>query len=335
MGGRLQCGVVFGLLLAAGACRPSGSSGPARFDPDAINGERALADAADFVRLGPKVPGTPGDEAAARYLAVRLQALGIEPVVDEFTDDTPRGKVRFRNVLGAIPGRTDRTILLLSHYDTKSGIADAFAGANDSGSSTGLLLELARAYAHAPPSGPELLLAFLDGEECRETYGKNDGLHGSRHLAATLVRNGRASHVAAVILLDMIGDRSLTVTIPRNGAPHLASLALDAAREEGARAQFGLSDYNITDDHEPFLEAKIPAVDLIDLEYGSAPGKNDYWHTAADTMDKLSAASLQTVGRVVARMLNRLEAEEAAHPPPAARRARPDAGAPPAKDTAP
>jgi len=83
-------------------------------------------------------------------------------------------------------------------------------------------------------------------------------------------------------------------------------VAFKAAEAEGVRSQFGILKTAILDDHVPFLERKIPAIDLIDFQFGSAPGLNDYWHTDADTMDKLSAESLETVGRVVLRMLEEL-----------------------------
>jgi glutaminyl-peptide cyclotransferase len=303
------------LLLAAllaGGCRPARApkpnSKPPRFVPSAVNGERALADVRDFVALGPRVSGTPGAASAARYLATRLTGLGIDPIVDEFTEETQGKPVRFRNVIGVIPGNSDRTIILASHYDTKSGISPDFAGANDSGSSTGLLLELGRVLTDAPPRGPEILLVFLDGEECRHEYARHDGLHGSRHLARTLIQNKRSGHIAAVIVIDMIGDKDLTVTLPRNSTRRLAMLVLDAAAKEGVRDKFGLAKPPgmIIDDHTPFVAGGMPAVDIIDFEFGSAPGKNDYWHTPEDTMDKLSAESLQSVGRVVVRVLNEL-----------------------------
>ncbi len=298
--------------LFAGACNrgptPKTEDGAPRFDPSAVNGERALADVRDFVALGPRISGTEGASRAASYLATRLAALGIEPIVDEFTEKTDEGPVRFRNVLGVIPGNTDRTVILASHYDTKAGISPDFTGANDSGSSTGLLLELGRVLLVAPPHGHEILLAFLDGEECRHKYARHDGLHGSRHLARTLIQNKRSGNIAAVIVIDMIGDRDLSVTLPRNSTRRLATLVLDAAQEEGVRDKFGLAEPPgmIIDDHTPFVAGGIPAVDIIDFEYGSAPGKNDYWHTTEDTMEKLSAESLQSVGRVVVRVLNKL-----------------------------
>jgi glutaminyl-peptide cyclotransferase len=150
---------------------------------------------------------------------------------------------------------------------------------------------------------------FFDGEECMTHYGLSDGLHGSRHLAKRLIDAGRAGDIQAMILLDMIGDRDLTVTIPRNSTPALIAAFFEASREDGAREKFSLFPLQIGDDHDPFFSAGIPAIDIIDFHYGSAPGRNDYWHTEADRIDKISAESLGVVGRIVLRVLNRLIAE--------------------------
>lgn len=290
------------VLLHPG-CRPP-SKTCALPSPSTLKGSRALAETERFVALGPRVSGTAGTEKAALYLCRRLQEMGMEAELDVFRDPAPGGPVIFRNVLGRLPGAGTNWIVLVSHYDTKHGIAPDFAGANDSGSSTGLLLELGRQLGAAPACPANILLAFLDGEECRVRYGKHDGLHGSRRLAQTLVKDGRAQATRAVIVIDMIGDRDLTLTMPRNITPALGSLAMRAAAAENARHLCRLLPTAILDDHQPFLDAGIPAVLLIDFEYGSAPGANDYWHTPADALDKLSAASLQTVGRIVIRMLH-------------------------------
>ena len=111
----------------------------------------------------------------------------------------------------------------------------------------------------------------------------------------------------AVIVLDMIGDRDLNVGIPRNGSRTLVLAALDAADALGYAGIFRRADGGVIDDHVPFLERGMPAIDLIDFEFGSAPGRNDYWHTPEDTLDKLSAASLETVGRVALQMVLELD----------------------------
>ncbi|MDZ4198915.1 MAG: M28 family peptidase, partial [Kiritimatiellia bacterium] len=285
----------------------SSDSGQSHRTAPALDGNRALSEVAAFVELGLRDAGTEGAARAAEYLRERLLALGVEARIDEFTEVTVTGQLPFRNVIGRLPGRGDGLIILGSHFDTKAGMGDGFQGANDSGSSTGLLLELARVLAAGPVMGPEIQFAFFDGEECQVAYGPNDGLHGSRKMARDLVASGRRSDVLAVLVLDMIGDRDLTVTLPRNATPRLLSLAFEAARAEEARRHFSLFRSEILDDHVPFLEQGMPAIVLIDFEYGHAPGLNDYWHTLEDSMDKLSAESLDIVGRVVLRMIRMLD----------------------------
>ena len=302
---RKTIGTLAVLWLASGCGGPpaapqaaASAEAPARFD---VSGERALEEVRAFVELGPRDAGTPGAEKAAMYLRDRLEAIGLEAEIQEFREESPKGETTFRNVLGRIPGTSGKMILFGSHYDTKAGIA-GFAGANDSGSSTGLLLELARAMTPNAPHGMEIRFAFFDGEECMEEYGPADGFHGSRHLAQAMEADGSLSNVVAMILLDMVGDRDLTITIPRNSTPRLASLAFEAARAEGARKHFQLYPYMVGDDHDAFFRRGVSAIDLIDFHFGSAPGQNDYWHAAEDAMDKVSAESLGVVGRVAGRM---------------------------------
>ncbi len=304
-------GAVVAFLLVLSGC---GKAPPPVFAPPAaplldaakFDGPRALEEARYFVDMGLRDAGTPGALKAAQHLLARLTAFGLDARIDEFTESSPRGDVAFRNVLARKPGKLPGLVVLASHYDTKSGLPEGFEGANDSASSCGALLELARVVAEGPALPFEVQFAFFDGEECMKRYGPNDGFHGSRRLAALLVDAGRAKEVRAFILLDMIGDKDLTVTIPRNSTPALVSLIFEAAKEEGARSKFSLFAHEIGDDHDAFYDRGMPAIDLIDFNYGSAPGLNDYWHTAQDTFDKISAESLETIGRIVLRVLNRL-----------------------------
>ncbi len=289
-------------------------------EPAAVDGVQALAETAAFLSVGPRVSGTEGAARAAAYLMERLRQAGWEARLDLFEDATPAGPLLFRNVVALPPGTpatsltgflgaSDRAaVILLSHYDTRAGISDRFIGANDSGSSTGLLLHLAALLGRAAALPYPVVLAFVDGEECREQYGPTDGLHGSRRLARLLAASGTSDRVRAVLVLDMVGDRDLAIRLPRNSDPGLVREVLAAAQDTGDRLRFGLADHGMVDDHVPFLESGIPAIDLIDFRYGSAAGLNDYWHTPADTLDKLSADSLAVVGRVTLRTLQRLAA---------------------------
>lgn len=296
--------IAIGLFLSACARREANPVDPDPISP--FSGAAAFDEVRRFVEIRPRDATTPGAERAAIYLRDRLQELGVEAEVDAFEDLCPVGTATFRNVIGRIPGQGRGVVILGSHYDTQAGVGEGFEGANDSGSSTGLLLELGRHLAAGPALPWETWLVFFDGEEAMRRYGPADGLHGSRHLARQLVESGRAAEVKAVIVLDMIGDRDLTVTIPRNGASGLIAEAFEAARLESARSSFSLYPHEIGDDHDPFHRAGMPAVNLIDFHFGSGPGRNDYWHTPEDRMDKLSAESLDIVGRVVLRMLARM-----------------------------
>ena len=295
------------VVACSHAVAPAASIPPPRIDPALVSGERALAAVRDQVALGPRPSGSSAAEKAAQQIKARLDALGVAAEIDAFTNSTPTGDKVFRNVIGRIAGSATNAIVIGAHYDTKSGIP-GFVGANDAGSGTGLLLELARVVKSRGAQGPELELVFFDGEEAQIEYGPNDGFHGSKHHVERLIAEGRASRVTAMILLDMVGDKDLTITVPPSGDAALTTRLLDAARDEGVRERFAIHPYDIMDDHTAFADAGIPAVDLIDFQYGSSPEGNDYWHTAADTVDKLSAGSLATVGRIVVRMLNAISA---------------------------
>ncbi len=305
------------LLLPLAGCRPaapatpppSAASAPCRVPADL--GSNALARVAQLVALGLRDAGTPGAARAAEWIAEQLQAIGLEVVRDSFEDDTPVGRRTFHNVIGRLPGTGAGRLLLLSHFDTKAGIAPDFIGANDGGSSTGLLLALAEWLA-AQPRHLAIDFAFLDGEECLQRYQANDGLHGSRRLARQM--HEQKAPIRAVILLDMIGDQNLQFTVPRNSTPELKLLLLDAAAARGCRDRIVLLNHDILDDHQPFLDLGFPAIDLIDFCYGTRPGANDLWHTPGDTLDKLSADTLQMTGAVTLEMIHRIEARESAPP---------------------
>jgi hypothetical protein len=275
--------------------------------PSAFDGAKAMAETEALVKIGPRDAGGGGARRASVMLEGKLKALGLKTTIDTFSEETPNGKMHFNNVLGRLPGKTNRLIVLVSHFDTKSGLSKDFQGANDSGSSTGVLLELARVLRDRGPYDTEFLIAFVDGEECRKEYGPHDGLHGSRRLAKQIYDAGGAPLVEAVIVLDMIGDINLNISVPRNSSKKLVKELFYAAHEAGVRPQFGLGPDAVLDDHVPFQVAGMAAIDVIDFEYGSAPGLNDYWHTTNDTLDKLSVESMQIVGDTILRMVENLQ----------------------------
>jgi len=293
--------LLLALLLPMAGCRQENIELPT------FSGEHALAEVEALVAISPRDAGTSNGWKAARHILQRLENFGVEAETDTFTDQTPEGEKTLCNVIGRIPGKTDRWIILGSHFDTMPGIEN-FQGANDSGSSTGILLELARMISlsqKVPDIG--ILFAFFDGEEGIAGYKPGDGLHGSRHLARGLVRSGEAEKIEAMVLLDMVGDRDLHIAIPRNSSTALVKEVLHAAHATGNRNRFSLSrDLAITDDHVPFLQVGIPAIDLIDFRFGSEPGLNDYWHTEEDNMDHIGAESLKATGETTLQLLKQM-----------------------------
>ena len=183
------------------------------------------------------------------------------------------------------------TFLLCSHYDTKIFDTFRFVGANDGGSSTGLLLEMARVLGHHPDLAKKVELVFFDGEEAFETFSDTDGLYGSRYFARQIEPNRK--QFRGGILFDMVGDRSLDITLPPDSPAQMTQDIFASAEALKVRSQFTYSSLEITDDHTPLNAIGVPTIDLIDFDYSP-------WHTAGDTIDKLSAESLQVVGSVAA-----------------------------------
>jgi Zn-dependent M28 family amino/carboxypeptidase len=201
------------------------------------------------------------------------------------------------NVIGVIPGRRADVILIGGHYDTKLFADRRFVGANDGGSSAGLLLELARQLVRHPRDFT-YWIAFFDGEEARESWTATDSLYGSRRLAADLARAGKLPR--AVIVADMIGDRDLAIRREASSTQALADLIWAAAARLGHQRHFLATAMPVEDDHAPFLRAGVPAALLIDFDFPP-------WHTADDTLDKVSPQSLQIVGDVLLEALPSIE----------------------------
>lgn len=272
-----------------------------------FNATNAFAHVETLVAIGPRVSGTPGSAKAKQYIEAELNSYGLDVEFQVFDDETPMGKKKFCNIIACPKWRGKERILLCSHYDSKWFDTIHFVGANDSGSSTGLLLELARVLAKHPMK-PTPCFVFFDGEESFGERNDTNGLFGSRYLVRAWKQRGELQNVRAMVLADMIGDKSLTVAIPPHCTSPLVKAIFDASTELGCRNYFGYGTRDVLDDHAPFLRAGIPAIDLIDFEFGSAPGLNDYWHTEKDTLDKISPHSLDIVGRTILKALPKIAA---------------------------
>jgi Zn-dependent M28 family amino/carboxypeptidase len=272
---------------------------------EAFSGASAYRFAEKAVSFGARPSGSPEIQKLQAYIVTQLRSFGCEVIEVDFTAQTPTGPVPMKNILCRLKGSSPnaRMLVVSGHYDTKRIPGILFVGANDSGSSTGFLLELARAQAKVPRKR-ELWIVFFDGEEAVGQWTASDSLYGSRHQAAQWSASGRLSRIDALINVDMIGDKDLNLFQDLNSSPSLVRLIWSIARDLGYEKHFENSQTAIEDDHMPFRRRGVEAVDLIDFEYGVL---NRYWHSDKDTMDKLSPKSFEIMGKVVTETLRRLD----------------------------
>ena len=270
----------------------------------AFDGKLAYQYTLDATAFGPRPPGS---AAHARLLAwLERQLAGTDTQAQRFTAQTPDGPIAMTNLIARFHGTAAGVIVLAGHYDTLSHRPD-FVGANDGGSSTGILLALAKHFETHPPRGPSVWIVWLDGEEAIREWIGNDHTYGSRELARRWRDDGTLARIRAVLVPDMIGDRALGVARDSDATPWLMDLVCTQAKRIGAGDAFCNYDQEIEDDDTPFRAAGAPAADLIDFSYGPF---NGYWHTSQDTVDKLSPASFRIVGSVVLATLQALAARE-------------------------
>ena len=272
-------------------------------EPPTFSGARAFEDLKRLVDFGPRPSGSQALAQARQWLIQELRATGAEVEEDPFVGDTPIGPVPMDNLIAKFRGSSRQTVVVAGHYDTKRFDQFRFLGANDGGSSAALLVELARAL------GPKrhalnYWLVFFDGEEAVRDWSATDSLYGSRHLVEKLSASGELSRLQALILVDMIGNAQLRIPREEGSTPWLNDLVFNVAQHLGYGKYFAGSQGAVSDDHVPFINAGVSAVDLIDFDYGP---DNSYWHSAKDTLDHCSPQSLAIVGRVVAASLDELE----------------------------
>jgi glutaminyl-peptide cyclotransferase len=278
-------------LLCLTGCNRAGANGKPWQE---FSGENALAHVQALVDLGPRPAPSAALDKARAYIRQNLRGTGWSVQDQPFTGQTPRGAVSFVNLIATWPDRHSSDgprFLVCSHYDTKSFDDFRFVGANDGGSSTGALLELARVLSLHPQLAAKIELIFFDGEEAYDQFTDTDGLYGSRYFAGQLQASHSQAGYRGGILWDMMGDRDLTITLPLDSPAELARGIFAAADALKLRNHFTYYSSDVLDDHSPLNGIGIPTIDLIDFEYPP-------WHTAGDTIDKLSAQSLQTVGAV-------------------------------------
>jgi hypothetical protein len=289
------------LLFAAMATMtifPGSAAQPAvRFDSS-----RAWEDLRQIVAFGPRPPGSAALDQTRQYIRKQLVAAGIVVTEQAFEAKTPLGAIRMVNLIGRIPGPRGAAgrLAIAGHYDTKLFREFRFVGASDGGSSAAFLLEIGRALKARQNPALTVELLFFDGEEALVEWIGDDNRYGSRHYVDAARKAGTLADLRALILVDMIGDRRLNIRRETNSTPWLTDIIWRTAKRLQHQAAFVDEAMPIEDDHVPFLRAGIPAVDIIDMDYA-------VWHTPNDTLDAVSARSLQIVGDVVLEALPQIE----------------------------
>jgi peptidase M28-like protein len=292
------------------AIAPADAAPPAA-QTGGFDGAQAFEYLAKQVAFGPRPAGSPALGRTQDYIKSQLSSFGCLVEEDNFTAQTPIGPIHMKNILAKVPGSGREIILLLTHYDTVR--VDNFVGANDAASSTAVMLEMGRLYCGKQPamklSRASLWMAFLDGEEAQKVvngvaqWTDDDSVYGSRQLAASMALSGDLKRTRAVVLVDMIGDRDLHMQRERESTPWLTELIWATAKRLGYGTYF-LDDMQgpVGDDHGPFIRRGVSAVDLIDFE-----SQGTFWHTAQDTLDKVTPHSLAVVGHVLVEALPEID----------------------------
>ena len=295
----------------------SATSEPAKSKKTDFDGERAFEYVRKQVEFGVRPPGSPELEKTRAYIIDQLRSFGLNVTTDEFQATTPQGQKKMANVVAELPGSSNDIVIICSHYDTKFIKDFKFVGANDAGSSTGAVIEIARVLAMKKlPLKMTYRFVLFDGEEAfcfdwEQCHNPNpsdpknqlpDNTYGSRHYVSQLVAKSELNRVKALVLLDMIGYKDLKLGRADLSTTWLQDIIWQTGRELGYSSQFVNSTEGVgDDDHSPFLKAGVDAVDLIQLSSYS------YWHTKDDTLDKISAKSLQVVGDTVIASLPKVE----------------------------
>jgi Zn-dependent M28 family amino/carboxypeptidase len=269
-----------------------------------FHGAAAFSDARQATWFGERPSGSTAIGQLRTWIVSQLKPLHGNISLDSFVAQTPAGPAAMANIVLEFPGNSGRAIAITGHYDTKRIAMVHFVGANDGGSSTGFLLEFARTVSNLKHSDT-IYIVFFDGEEAvLRDWSDTDSRYGSRHLAAKWRADGTLSQIKALINIDMIGDQDLDLANDENSSQSLRAMFRGIAAKLGYTKYFRKDPGAIDDDHKPFADAGVNVIDIIDLDYGP---RGSYWHTADDTIDKLSVHSFQLVGNIVLAAVKQLD----------------------------
>jgi glutaminyl-peptide cyclotransferase len=297
-------------MSAVTTAPPADTQDPAEAPPPektgGFDGKRAFAHVAKQVSFGPRPAGSPAIAKTQDYILAELKSYGCAADIDAFSSDTPAGRLPMKNILVKIPGDRPGVILLGTHYDTKR--LENFVGADDGGSSTGVMLELARNLC--PQHGRySVWIAFFDGEEAvRPEWHDPDNCYGSRQMAARFANSGDLTKIKALLLADIVGTRTPHFKRETYSTKALVDLVWGVAKKLGYGDVFVEDSSAVEDDHQSFLKRHVPSVDVIDLDNGPG-GDVYYWHTPQDSLDKISPKTLAIVGHVFLESVKQLQAK--------------------------
>jgi Zn-dependent M28 family amino/carboxypeptidase len=283
-------GVIFVAFFFASCSRPLAP-------PPETDSKLAWKILKELTAFGPRHSGTENNIRQAEFIASKAEEFGVKATRLAFTGKTPEGPKMFINIEAEIKGTKNEFLIIGSHFDTKKleGF-ETFQGANDGASSTALLLAMIKAIRDSGKTPDHTLkFVFFDGEECLYSYSASDGLWGSREYAEKLRRENKQEYCSGVIILDMVADKKLNITLSRDTPTEMARGLFKAAEIKGLRDFFGWHTGVILDDHKPFQDMGIPAIDIIDFDFGPS---NSYWHTGEDNISNVSEQSLKKVGEV-------------------------------------
>ena len=280
----------------------AGDDAPAPEKTGGSDGKRAFAHVAKQVGFGPHPSGSQAIAKVQDYLIGELKSYGCTVETDAFSSDTPIGRISMKNLLVKIPGEKPGVILLGTHYDTL--LMDNFVGADDAGSSTAVMLELARLLC--PQKGKYAVwIAFFDGEEAMKHWSDTDSRYGSRQMAARLSTSGDIKKIKAFLLADIVGGSNAHFPREASSTPALVDLMWSTAAKLGYSAIFlNDSTSGAQDDHDSFLKRGVPSVDVIGDFLN-----NGYWHTPQDAIDKISPKMLAIVAHVFLESVKELQTQ--------------------------
>lgn len=276
------------------------AASPAQSRP--FSGKNAFAYLKAQTDLGTRVPGSEGSKAVQKLFTNKLSNMGWNVRKQSFKAKTPLGEKEFTNIIAS--SGQGPAIVLGAHYDTKFFSDFQFLGANDGASGTAVLMELADILAKAPLKH-RTEIVFFDGEEAFGEWSDDDSLYGSRHYVNEAISN--KDEILAAFIVDMVGDKNLQITYELNSHPELREMLFKKADELGVSQFKREQTMPVDDDHIPFLLAGIPAIDVIGFGYTEKGIYPSYWHTAEDTLDKVSPESLEAVGKVLLALIRDLD----------------------------